>query len=253
MKEAIGPTRSQSVGSIMDLQTPAERRIKDLIVDELKGSPKRKLETTISTDQANLLNDGKRKDKIIKENTVADISICNSKPAQQQNENDVSEPTPLDRSRTQTLSKDMEIETNQDSDPQLQGAACAEIIEDAKRNEVKKPIAKTKTATSTNLNTQVLEDINENPSQENLSTNVDKENILEEKPKVVEKEPQTKTTAKKKVVKKVLGVKNENATKKEKTEEPVSLQTVLQKVSSFFKNILDEFSLKLFHYITFSE
>lgn len=232
MKEPVGPARSQSVGSLMELQTPAERRIKELIVDELKSSPKRKLESTISTDKANLLQDGKRKEKIIKENTVADISVCNSNKQQSSNQNElenVEEATPLDRSRTQTLSKDMEVEANSEEviDPQSQGAACAEMIEEAK----KKPqstLAKSKT---NNLTTQVLEDINENPSQENLSTNVDKEN-LKEKEKIVEKEPETKTTPKKKVVKKVLGVKNENAIKKEKSEEtaPVSLQTVLQKV-----------------------
>lgn len=54
----------------MELTTP-ERRIIDLINDE-KLAPKRKLESTVSTDRANL---DKRRDKIIKENTVADITV----------------------------------------------------------------------------------------------------------------------------------------------------------------------------------
>lgn len=215
----------------MELQTPAERRIHNMIADELKTPSKRKLETTISTDQANILNDGKRKEKINKENTVADISV-RSKQALLNEDATASEGTPLDRSRTQTLSKEMEVEDTNEAavDPQLQGAACAEILEEAKKSDVKKPVAKTKTLTSSNLAT-ALEDINENPSQENLctTTNLDKENI-KEKEKVVEKEQENKTPTKKKVVKKVLGVKNENGVEKEKKEEPVSLQTVLQKV-----------------------
>lgn len=213
MKEPVAPTRSQSVGSLMELQTPAERRIKDLITDESKASPKRKLETAISTDQANLARDGKKKDKIVKENTVADISVCSS---------------PLDRSRTQTLTKDMEVEASNQpevADPQLEGAACAEILEAAK----KRSVAKVKTGT--NLSAQVLDDINENPSQENLSGDVDKENLVEKKvEKKAEKESESKATpTKKKVVKKVLGAKSDNV-KKEEAAPLVSLQTVLQKV-----------------------
>lgn len=224
MKEAaVAPTRSQSVGSLMDLQTPAERRILNM--------SKRKLETTISTDRANMLNDSNRKEKINKENTVADISVRSKHVLRDDDTTLVEGTTPLDRSRTQTLSKDMEVEdVNEIVDPQLQGAACAEILEEAKKSDSKKPVSKTKTLTSSNLATTVLEDINENPSQENLcsSTNLNKENIKE---KVVDKEQGNKTPVKKIGVKKVLGVKNENGVQKERKEEPVSLQTVLQKVS----------------------
>lgn len=216
----------------MELQTPAERRIKELIADELKASPKRKLESTVSTDQANLLNDGKRKDKIVKENTVADISVHGFKQNELQKDVSMSEAIPLDKSRTQTLSKEMEVETCEElTDPQLQGAACAEILEEAKKNEIKKPTKLKKTTSS--LGNQILEEINENPSQENVPNNVNKENV-EEKQKVEEKEPENKTPIKRKPVKKVLGVKNENAVKKEKIEEPVSLQSVLQKVFLLF-------------------
>ena len=50
------------------------RRIIELIKEE-KFAPKRKLETTVSTDRANLDKGLKRKEKIIKENTVADITV----------------------------------------------------------------------------------------------------------------------------------------------------------------------------------
>lgn len=68
--ESVAPTRSQSVGSLMELTSP-ERRIIDLINEE-KFTPKRKLESTVSTDRINL---DRRRDKIIKENTVADITV----------------------------------------------------------------------------------------------------------------------------------------------------------------------------------
>lgn len=65
------PTRSHSVGSFMELAHPAERRIIDMLMED-KITPKRKLETTVSTDRINL---DKRKEKIVKENTVADITV----------------------------------------------------------------------------------------------------------------------------------------------------------------------------------
>lgn len=237
MKEVVvAPTRSQSVGSLMELQTPAERRIKNLLVDELKSSSKRKLESAISTDQANLSSrdGGKRKDKIVKENTVADISI--SSDINKSKVIDESETgNSLDRSRTQTLTKNMElvVENNnqEQNDPQLQGAACVEIIEEAKKKPATTPaVAKTKTNGNLIAPTTVLEDINENPSQENLSIN--KENVVEQKEDLVieqkPKEVENKTPTKKKVVKNVLGVKNDNVVKRKENKNE---ETALKKVS----------------------
>lgn len=102
------PSRSQSVGSVMDLNS-AERRIKDLIVsDETKATPKRKLESITSTEQLASApkDDTQRKDKIVKDRTYADVSVQQEKPEQAA--------TPKE-------------------DPTAQGAVCAAIIEDAKR------------------------------------------------------------------------------------------------------------------------
>ncbi|XP_065155761.1 uncharacterized protein [Atheta coriaria] len=149
------PTRSQSVGSIMEISSP-ERRIQELIAtDKDKVTPKRKLEATVSTEKANVPQDGKRKEKIVKENTIADISA----PAA-------------------TFEEDVKMVDVED--PSMQGAACAEIIEEAKIKEatrkqasqvkdVKDPKEKVKRTTSVSLSTKVLEEINENPSQENIA------------------------------------------------------------------------------------
>lgn len=217
--ESIAPTRSQSVGSLMELTHPVERRIIDLINDE-KTTPKRKLESTISTDRVNL---DKRKDKIVKENTVADITVHGGVKKNASDEDVIiAESLPLDRCSTQTISKEkMDIETtNIASDPSLQGAACAELIEEAEK---KKPV-KVKRALSTSVGSKILEGINEAPSQENMAVHVDKENVEEvpqDKTKTEEIiESENKITIKRKVAnKKVLTDKNENL--KDETEKPI--------------------------------
>ncbi|RZC42740.1 hypothetical protein BDFB_000330 [Asbolus verrucosus] len=232
--EVAPPTRSQSVGSLMELSHPAERRIKDLLNEE-KASPKRKLENTVSTDR---MKEGlKRKDKIIKENTVADITLHG---AIQENvsleDASMSEAAPLDKSLTQTISREMDVEQNEEiADPSLQGAACTEIIEEAKKTETKKP-NKVKKTLSTSVNNKVLEGINEIPSQENVANNVDKENIekvaqdVKPQEKPAEK-PESKIATKKKTVKKkVLTDKNENVKPKESSPQPEVKQKKEEKV-----------------------
>ncbi|KAG5892434.1 hypothetical protein JTB14_003368 [Gonioctena quinquepunctata] len=207
--EANAPTRSQSVGSFMELSNSAERRITDLI-NEDKVTPKRKLETTVSTDQANL---DKRKDKIVKENTVADITVHGGIEENRPEDDNMGDNIPLNKSLTQTLSRDMDVEQSEVmTDPSLQGAACTEIIEEAEK---RKPQKLKKTLT-TSLSTKILEGINEIPSQENVADTLDKENIKDVQPEVkVEEKKATsdsKTPMKKKVVKKkVLTDKNENS------------------------------------------
>lgn len=216
--DSIVPTRSQSVGSLMELTHPVERRIIDLINDE-KTTPKRKLESTISTDRVNL---DKRKDKIVKENTVADITVHGTVKENASDEDVIiTESLPLDRCLTQTISKEkMDIETtNIASDPSLHGAACAELIEEAEK---KKPV-KVKRALSTSVSSKILEGINEAPSQENMAVHVDKENVEEvpqDKTKTEEIiETENKKSIKRKVAnKKVLTDKNENL--KDETEQP---------------------------------
>lgn len=208
--EAVAPTRSQSVGSLMELTHPAERRIMDLLNDE-KVTPKRKLESTISTDRANV---DKRKEKIVKEHTVADITVRGAiKENTSLEDTSMSESIPLDRSSTKTISKEnMDVESAEQSiDPSLQGAACSELIEEAEK---KKP-GKIKKTLSTSVSNKVLEGIDEAPSQENMVGSVDKENIKEAtqpKPKKEDQvETENKKTVKKKLVpKKVLRDKNEN-------------------------------------------
>ncbi|XP_057657484.1 uncharacterized protein LOC130894589 [Diorhabda carinulata] len=206
--EPIAPTRSQSVGSLMELSHPAERRILNMLLDD-KVTPKRKLETTVSTDRANL---DKRKEKIIKENTVADITVHGAhKEIEEQEE---IKPLPLDKSSTQTVSpKEMEIE--QDVDPNLQGAACTQIIEEAE----KKKTQKLKKSLTKTISNNILENINEMPSQENVAESLNKENVIEPaKEEATQKEPQesevkkseSKAPTKKKAVK-VLSDKNENS------------------------------------------
>lgn len=206
--EPIAPARSQSVGSLMELGHPAERRIIDLI-NEDKITPKRKLESTVSTDRANL---DKRKEKIVKENTVADITVHGAIKDLSVEDASMSEAVPLNKSLTQTLSREMDVEqTEVTVDPSLQGAACSEIIEESE----KKKQSKLKKTLSTSVSSKVLEGISEIPSQENVASSVDKENIEKtaqeiQKPLDKEEKAETKPVKKKVVKKKVLADKNEN-------------------------------------------
>lgn len=192
------PVRSQSVGSLMDLTTP-ERRIMNMINDE-KFAPKRKLESTVSTDRLN--NADKRREKIIKENTVADITVHGTIQ-----EDQMSEAAPLIKSLTQTITKTMEVEP--------EGAACQELLQEATKSKLKR--------NQSSAGSKILEGINEIPSQENLT---DKENkTLAETCTEEAKKAEEKPTATKKVVKKkkVLGDKNENDKTGEKPAETVSV------------------------------
>lgn len=234
-QESLPPTRSQSVGSLMELTHPAEKRIKDLLAEDNKASPKRKLENAVSSDHANISN---RKDKIIKENTVADISVHATIHENSEDAN-MGEAAPLDKSRTQTLSREMDIEQNdENADLSQQGAVCAELIEDAKKNEAKKP-TKVKKAMSTTLGNKILEEINENPSQENLSNNLDKENI-EQQPKVIAdvdkvgKKEEVQLVKKKPAKKGVLTNKDENA------EAPVKVENVSEPESKTQTNAQEQ-------------
>lgn len=169
---------------------------------------------TVSTDHVNV-NDGKRKEKIVKEHTIADISLHNQEGGEKQ-------ANPLTNSATVTLSKEMEVE---ELDPSMQGAACAEIMEEAKK---KQPVKVKRTATAT-LAPKMLEEINEVPSQESIC--VDKENNVENKAHIERKEEKPlegKVAGEKKkriVKKKVLTDKNEvtnNALPKESKEAAAS-------------------------------
>lgn len=197
----------------MEFTHPAERRIKDLLNEETVPL-KRKLESTVSTDR---FRDLKKKDKIIKENTIADITLHGriQEDVSLEDASMTSEPIPLDKSLTQTISRgsrEMDVEqTEEIIDQSLEGAACAEIIEESKKNEVKKPNKVKRTVSS--VGSTVLEGINE----ETL-TNKENEGVKEK--------PESKTTPKKKTIKKkVLTDKNETSKSKtppKQTEEDVA-------------------------------
>ncbi|KAK9890858.1 hypothetical protein WA026_012203 [Henosepilachna vigintioctopunctata] len=219
--EASAPTRSQSVGSLMELSHPAERRIKEMLLEE--KSPKRKLESTVSTDRVNLDKGLKRKDKIIKENTVADITVHSGiHEVGEMDDSNMSESS-LHKSLTQTLSRDMEVE--QMEDLSVEGAACSEIMEEVNKKSIKEP-SRLKRNLTTTLSTK-LENINETPSQESVISSINKENeeietvAQEIKPEEkVEETPEPKTAKKKIIRKKVLTDRNENAKEKEKSKSP---------------------------------
>ncbi|KAK4875101.1 hypothetical protein RN001_011523 [Aquatica leii] len=213
--EAAIPTRSQSVGSLIELTNPAQRRIKDMLLDDMKSSPKRKLETTISTDQITK-DDIKRKEKIIKENTIADITLHSAAQKDAIEDTGMVENVELNKSHTQTLSPEMEV-SEEYVDPSTQGAACAEIIEDARRNESNKNKIK-------DVPNQVLEKLNEVSAEI-----VDKENIKEVGAEIKDEkieEKQSKIPAKRKPIKKkVLTDKNENSTAQVEQNEVESAQS----------------------------
>ncbi|XP_050294375.1 uncharacterized protein LOC126734700 isoform X2 [Anthonomus grandis grandis] len=212
-ESAVAPVRSQSAGSLMELSAP-ERRIIDFI-NEDKVTPKRKLENTVSTDRANI---DKRREKIVKENTVADISVHETIKEKVQEDASMSEVTPLNKSSTQTITREMDI------DPSIEGAACQEIMEEVKEKEnaKKSPSVSKVKRTQSSLGGKLLEGINEIPSQENL---VDKENKAESPENKTEevKSLEEKTAVKKKVPKKkILTDKNDN-------DKPVKLEEIIKK------------------------
>ena len=178
MEQENVPHRSHSVGSLAELSHPAEKRIKDLLLDDVKVSPKRKLENTISSDHANVSN---RKDKIIKESTLADVSAhAASQKSPQESMEDATSVIPLDKSLTQTISRDMDVGRQEENVGDFeQGAVCAEIAEETKKNETKKPL-KVKKNLSTTSGGMGLEEIKENPSKESLINSVEKECLVED-------------------------------------------------------------------------
>uniref|UniRef100_A0AAR5Q4S2 Protein kinase domain-containing protein n=1 Tax=Dendroctonus ponderosae TaxID=77166 RepID=A0AAR5Q4S2_DENPD len=220
--ESVAPTRSQSVGSLMELTNP-ERRIIDLINEE-KFTPKRKLESTVSTDRINL---DRRRDKIIKENTVADITLHGAiQEDVSQEDASMAELPPLNKSLTQTITKDREM----DVDPYIEGAACQEIMEEVegKQNTTSKksPTVSKVKRTPSIIPTKTLEGINEIPSQENI---VDKENKAEVPSKGVKSTKTDEKPVKKAVLKNnVLTDKIENE-KRTATEESAKQQPIKEK------------------------
>lgn len=117
----------------MELSSPAERILKEL----MGGDKKRKLETTVSTDRANLSGDNlKRRDKIIKENTVADISVIRENASME----DASMAEVVEAGK-----KEMEVEEGTEvKESSEQGAACSEIIKEEKEKVAEKVVEKPK-------------------------------------------------------------------------------------------------------------
>lgn len=189
----------------MELAPAAERRIRDL-VDENK-SPKRKLEVTVSTENANMSNSGaKRKERLSKKDdnaaaSMSDLPLVNDTPL-------TTDTSKLSKNMTQTLVKDQEVIADKEefveNDPNLQGAACSELIEESKKNEAKdkKKNVKTvkQTATPAAVESEGKEDKLED--KENKSNN-----IVESE---ADKKEETKIPVKK-VIKKIV-------TKKKKEE-----------------------------------
>lgn len=189
------------------------------MLNEEKASPKRKLENTVSSDR---MKEGlKRKDKIIKENTVADITVHGALKEVSLEDASMAETIPLNKSLTQTISREMDVESNEaNQDISAQGAACAELLEEAKKAEKSesRKANKVKKTLSTSLSSKLLEGINEIPSQENVASSVDKENI--QAVAQTEDKSETKPTAKKRLVKKkVLADKNEVVKPKDSEQE----------------------------------
>lgn len=144
------PTRSQSVGSIMELTgagaanlAPAERRIKDLLpspdqetstqpISTTGATPKRKLEPSVSSTAASQAV-VQSKQKLAKESTVADVTTTAAADRME-----VGDDKELNRSATKIIAGDVEtvdkessmevVEAPQDKD--VQGAACVEILKE---------------------------------------------------------------------------------------------------------------------------
>ncbi|KAF5276288.1 hypothetical protein FQA39_LY06637 [Lamprigera yunnana] len=235
--EAAIPTRSQSVGSLMELTNSAQRRIKDLLLDDFKSSPKRKLEATISTDQI-VRDDIKRKEKIVKENTVADITL-NSKENRAAEDARMIESKELNKSQTQTISPEMDV-SEEYVDPSTQGATCVEIIEEAKRNEANK-LSKLKQSVSNGVSNNVLEQVND----VSIIDTADKENIKEisvdSKEEKVDEKLSKIPTKRKLIKKKVLTDKNENLNTN--NEEKLENQVEVVKTKEHEKNDVEESQL----------
>lgn len=143
------PTRSQSVGSIMELTgagaanlAPAERRIKDLLPSPDQetatqpssttgATPKRKLEPSVSSTAAQAVVQSKQ--KLAKESTVADVTTTTAAERME-----VTDDKELNRSATKIIAGvDLEEKSNMEVVEDVQGAACVEILkeQEAKQSE----------------------------------------------------------------------------------------------------------------------
>lgn len=175
---AATPARSQSVGSLMDLVPPAERRIRDLVSEDGKQSPKRKLEVTVSTENANMSNSGaKRKERPVKA-AASNNKEMSSEPLSGDATANMELPKQdglVCNNVTQPPVKDNNVEKaaaveSQDADLSLQGAACTELVEQSKINdavnkEKKKVIVKKKTKVD-----KITPAVNEDTSSNNAHT-----------------------------------------------------------------------------------
>ncbi|XP_044742368.1 probable serine/threonine-protein kinase MARK-C [Chrysoperla carnea] len=212
LPDANVPARSQSVGSIME-RAPTQK-IRDIVEDDTNtSSPKRKLEVTVSTENANQASSGaKRKERSRKKDRDSSVdrrshrSSSRSKADKidttaklvEEEQNSPSSDTPTANELQKNLTITMEVESqNGDlpiidnkeesnlsvSPPQEEGAMCTELIEEAN----KKSIAsreKRKSVKSKKPKPEIIENkIIEESDVENLpnENNVDKENITNEK------------------------------------------------------------------------
>lgn len=187
---AATPARSQSVGSLMDLVPPAERRIRDLVSEDSKQSPKRKLEVTVSTENANMSNSGaKRKERPVKaasNNKEMSSEAPELTPAPPSGDATTNMELPKQDGlvcNNVTPVKDSNVEKadveSQDVDLSLQGAACTELIEQSKINdavnkEKKKVMVKKKTKVD-----KITPAVNEDTSNNNAHTEEDSVNNKE--------------------------------------------------------------------------
>lgn len=195
----------------MELAPAAERRIRDL-VDENK-SPKRKLEVTVSTENANMSNNSAKRKEISKKGDTAAASMIELPTNVQSliNESPVTTDTSkLSKNMTQTLVKDQDEEFVE-NDPNLQGAACSELIEESKKNEAKEKKKNVKTVKQTATPIAVESEGNDKENKSN--------NIVEPD----DKKEETKIPVKKVIKKVIVKKKKEDKPEQTSTQEAESV------------------------------
>lgn len=227
VSEATLPTRSLSAGSIMDSIGTNQQKMRDLVTEEVPSnisSPKRKLEVTVSTENANQQESGgaKRKERSRKKDRDSSSDRRVSNRSASRNKDKVEETPPEMNELQKNLTQTMSVEENHNGDlpiidDQQEGAMCTELIEEANRkslaNKEKRKSVKIKKPKEI-----VQSKIVEEPEVESLpslpppslpSSQIDKENEASATPQaevVVDKiVPEKKVTKKK-----VLSDKNEN-------------------------------------------
>lgn len=228
VSEATLPTRSLSAGSIMDSIGTNQQKMRDLVTEEVPSntsSPKRKLEVTVSTENANQQESGgaKRKERSRKKDRDSSSDRRVSNRSASRNKDKVEETPPEMNELQKNLTQTMSVEENHNGDlpiidDQQEGAMCTELIEEANRkslaNKEKRKSVKIKKPKEI-----VQSKIVEEPEVESLpslpppslpSSQIDKENEASATPQaevVVDKTvPEKKVTKKK-----VLSDKNENS------------------------------------------